>query len=206
MHRHLFQRSRLRCFSTENDFNAAKEAINAIQPHPTEEAAHHHATQGLHRVQSGHIQEGISLFQKGLDILSSSPTTPTAPTAETFTASPTARHLHNCLGLAKQTQSEFIAAETSLQNAFELCNDPALLGLGDDQFIDRTGVLMDLAANLQHYNSTTALQHYGTTVQYHNTPKKFTYLAIIDLMWHHNETAIYKTMLIGKDNMAQKPR
>ena len=153
MHRHLFQRTRLRCFSTENDFKAAKEAINAIQTHPTEEAAHRHATQGLHRVQSGHIQEGISLFQKGLDILSSSPTTPTAPTAETFTASPTARHLHNCLGLAKQTQSEFLAAETSLQNAFELCNDPALLGLGDDQFIDRTGVLMDLAANLMHQGS-----------------------------------------------------
>ncbi len=137
IHRRWKNKSLLRCYLStqpENDYQA-----------PIEDDAHNIATDGIVQLQKGNIQKSIQLFQKGLDILSTS-----NASNKKFTSSFSARHLHNCLGLAKQTQSEYVSAETSLQNAFDLCQNSSTLGMGDDQFIDRTGLLMDLAANLMH--------------------------------------------------------
>jgi GTP1/Obg family GTP-binding protein/tetratricopeptide (TPR) repeat protein len=144
------RRALLECyFSTqqENDWTAATTLLNNIVPHWREETAHALAEQGLSSCRNANVLGGIEKFEKGLRVLSSSEENSSSD-ENNFEKSPTARHLHNCLGLAKQAQSKYAEAEKSLQTAFDICDGPETLGLGDDQHIDRTGLLVDLATNL----------------------------------------------------------
>ena len=212
----LRRRALLRCYfaTQENDWTAARATLDAATLHWREESAHTLAMQGVTSCQNGNIKAGIDIFQEGLRVLSSSSSSTTTDGTETLTRSPTARHLYNCLGLAKQTQSNYSEAETNLQSAFDLCDRPETLGMGDDQFLDRTGLLVDLAANHMYQGALDQADkllrrcHYTATRAYRPSPELVaTVLANQgELEWlRNNTTRAQQLMEDARDMLAAAP-